>query len=104
MFDSQEALDSFDNTEFWYVDRAVAMAEKDAALPFRQEEKWWLPVPRAPAEGLSVEGRKHLQHQRDSVNQILKAALAINAQVLSEMEVPQVYWEALPKVHIKPCF
>lgn len=92
-----EALDSFDNTEFWYVDRAVAMAEKDGALPFRQEEKWWLPVPRAPAEGLSVEGRKHLQHQRDSVNQILKAALAINAQVLSEMEVPQVYWEALPK-------
>lgn len=91
------ALESFEEPEFWYVDRAVAMAEKDGALPLRQEEKWWLPVPRVPAEGLSVEGRKHLQHQRDSVNQILKAALAINAQVLSEMEVPLVYWEALPK-------
>ncbi|KAI5073366.1 hypothetical protein GOP47_0011379 [Adiantum capillus-veneris] len=92
-----EGLDSFEDTEFWYIDRAVAMAEKDGALPFRHEEKWWLPVPRVPAGGLSVEGRKQLQHQRDSVNQILKAALAINAQVLSEMEVPSVYWEALPK-------
>eukprot|EP00250_Pteridium_aquilinum_P017961 c23867_g1_i1 orf=186-2084(+) len=92
-----ETLDGFDDTEFWYVDRAVAMAEKDGVLPFRQEEKWWLPIPRVPAEGLSVEGRRHLQHQRDSVNQILKAALAINAQVLSEMEVPLLYWEALPK-------
>lgn len=92
-----EALDSFEQTEFWYIDRALAMAEKDGSLPFRQEEKWWLPSPRVPTDGLSMDARKHLQHQRDSINQILKAALAINAQVLSEMEVPTVYWEALPK-------
>ncbi|MCO5607528.1 hypothetical protein L7F22_061725 [Adiantum nelumboides] len=92
-----EVLDSFEDTEFWYIDRAVAMAEKDGALPIRHEEKWWLPIPRVPPEGLSFEGRKQLQHQRDGVNQILKAALAINAQVLSEMDVPLVYWEALPK-------
>lgn len=73
------------------------MAEKDGNLLQRQEEKWWLPTPRVPSDGLSVDGRKHLQHQRESINQILKAALAINAQVVSEMEVPNVYWDALPK-------
>jgi hypothetical protein len=32
------------------------------------------------------------------VNQVLKAAMAINAQVLSEMEIPESYIESLPKV------
>lgn len=73
------------------------MAEKDGNLK-RQEEKWWLPTPRVPQGGLSHDARKQLQQQRESINQILKAALAINAQVLSEMEVPNVYWDALPKV------
>jgi hypothetical protein len=31
------------------------------------------------------------------VNQVLKAAMAINAQVLSEMEIPESYLESLPK-------
>ena len=90
----QEALDSFRSTEFWYI------GEKDGdQAPRRQEEKWWLPTPRVPAYGLSADARKHLQHQRGSVNQILKAALAINAQVLSDIEIPSVYWEGLPKVY-----
>ncbi|KAH7433591.1 hypothetical protein KP509_07G076300 [Ceratopteris richardii] len=92
-----ETLDSFGDTEFWYIDRAVAMAEKDGVLPFRQEEKWWLPVPRVPAGGLPAETRRHLQHHRDNVNQVLKAVLATNAQVLSDMEVPEIYRDSLPK-------
>lgn len=92
-----DALDSFSHTEFWYVDRAMGMAEKDGNLLHRQEEKWWLPTPRVPSNGLCMEARKHLQHQKECISQILKAALAINAQVLSEMEVPAVYWDALPK-------
>lgn len=42
--------------------------------------------------------RKFLQYQKDCVNQVLKAAMAINAQVLSEMEIPENYIETLPKV------
>ena len=95
---TQEALDSFHDTEFWYLDRARAMTEKDSRLLQRQEEKWWLPAPRVPVDGLSEEARKHLLHQKKSVSEVLKAVLAINAQVLSEVEVPTVYWDALPKV------
>lgn len=32
------------------------------------------------------------------MNQVLKAAMAINAQILSEMEIPENYIESLPKV------
>lgn len=35
------------------------------------------------------------------MNQVLKAAMAINAQVLSEMEIPESYIESLPKVYIQ---
>jgi hypothetical protein len=35
------------------------------------------------------------------VNQVLKAAMAINAQILSEMEIPENYIESLPKVRRK---
>jgi hypothetical protein len=91
----QETLDSFRTKEFQY------RGEKDGAqAPQRQEEKWWLPTPSVPAGGLSADARKHLEHQKGSVNQILKAALAINAQVLSDIEVPSVYWDGLPKVYI----
>ncbi|KAH7292258.1 hypothetical protein KP509_29G059900 [Ceratopteris richardii] len=88
-----DSLDSFTEPEFWY-DRET---QKDGDVQKRQEEKWWLPTPRVPADGLSEEARKQLQHQRENINQILKAALAINALVLSEMEVPSIYWDALPK-------
>lgn len=45
--------------------------------------------------------RKFLQYQKDCVNQVLKAAMAINAQTLSEMEIPENYIDSLPKVKIK---
>ncbi|XP_022846622.1 rop guanine nucleotide exchange factor 7-like isoform X2 [Olea europaea var. sylvestris] len=97
-----EILDSFENSEFWYVDHGISAPETNGASSFRmplphQEEKWWLPVPRVPTGGLSEEARKRLQHSRDCTNQILKAALAINTSALAEMDIPDAYLEALPK-------
>ncbi|KAI5084176.1 hypothetical protein GOP47_0000345 [Adiantum capillus-veneris] len=93
-----ETLDSFVETEFWYVDQGILMAEDSNQVPLqRQEEKWWLPTPKVPMNGLSEDGKKRLQHQRECINQVLKAAVAINTQVLAEMEIPDVYWDALPK-------
>ncbi|KAJ7562364.1 hypothetical protein O6H91_03G066300 [Diphasiastrum complanatum] len=96
-----DTLDSFTDTEFWYSDKANAAFEANqenirTSLP-RQEEKWWLPTPILHVGGLSDESRKRLQQQREATSQILKAAMAINAQVLSEMEVPDAYIECLPK-------
>jgi hypothetical protein len=103
-------IDGFKETEFWYVDRGIMV--EDSGGPFsssssscsrpsvRQEEKWWLPCPRVPPKGLSEEGRRKLQQGRDCANQILKAAMAINSDVLAEMEIPEVYLETLPKVNI----
>lgn len=99
----QEVLDSFINTEFWYVDQGILAPDADGSSSFRralqrQEEKWWLPVPRVPPGGLHEDSRKQLQHRRDCTNQILKAAMAINSIALADMEVPESYVEALPKV------
>lgn len=101
-------LDGFKETEFWYVERGISVPEADARDPFqnsmcsgrpsvRQEDKWWLPCPKVPTNGLSVEERKRLQQCRDCTNQILKAAVAINGSVLAEMEIPNAYLETLPK-------
>ncbi|KAK1409416.1 hypothetical protein QVD17_35942 [Tagetes erecta] len=95
-------LDSFTNTEFWYVDKGITTPEPDGLASFhkalqRQQDKWWLPVPRVPAGGLDEKARKRLKHTRESANQILKAAMAINSVCLSEMEVPESYLESLPK-------
>ncbi|RWW04368.1 hypothetical protein GW17_00032414, partial [Ensete ventricosum] len=89
-------LEGFRDTEFWYVDRGIMVADADeygsGSYPpsssgrpsLRQEEKWWLPVPRVPPNGLSKEARKRLQQSRDCANQILKAAMAINRQSILE--------------------
>ncbi|PHT70461.1 hypothetical protein T459_25565 [Capsicum annuum] len=97
-----EILDSFRSTKFWYVDKGILAPESDGSSCFRnplprQEEKWWLPVPRVPPGGLSENARRELQHRRDCTNQILKAAMAINSNSLAEMEVPESYLEGLPK-------
>lgn len=92
-----EVLEKFKETEFWYEDRSKADSSKEKGNQLRQEHKWWLPTPKIPHGGLSENTRKLLLNQRDSLKQILKAAMAINAQVLSEMEIPDVYLESLPK-------
>ena len=93
----QGYLDNFkDQKEFWYVSRDADESEKGNAK--RKDDKWWLPTVKVPPDGLSEVSKRWLLFQKDSVNQVLKAAMAINAQVLMEMEVPEVYIESLPKV------
>lgn len=97
-----DILDSFEDTEFWYVDQGILASEGDGSSSFqrvvqRQEEKWWLPVPRVPPCGLHENSRKQLQHKRDCTNQILKAVMAINSITLADMEVPESYLDSLPK-------
>ncbi|EPS70166.1 hypothetical protein M569_04593, partial [Genlisea aurea] len=90
-----DCLDNFKGqNEFHYVSRD----ENDESATNRNGvEKWWIPVPQVPADGLSEGTRKWIQSQKDSVSQVLKAAMAINAQVLAEMEVPETYIDSLPK-------
>lgn len=96
-------MDSFEDSEFWYVDQGIVTPNVKGSSSLRkplpsQEDKWWLPVPRVPPGGLSEDSRKMLQHRRDCTNQILKAAMAINSATLAEMDIPDSYLEALPKV------
>ncbi|XP_021862892.1 rop guanine nucleotide exchange factor 12-like [Spinacia oleracea] len=89
-----DCLDNFkDQNEFYYVAKDADEAEKGS----KRDDKWWLPTVKVPTNGLSEVTKKWLQFQKDSVNQVLKAAMAINAQVLSEMEIPENYIESLPK-------
>ncbi|GER57239.1 Rop guanine nucleotide exchange factor [Striga asiatica] len=91
-----EILDSFESPEFWYVDKGEGSASFRKLLN-RKPDKWWLPVPRVPTGGLSEAARKMVRRKRESTNQILKAAAAINDSVLAEMDAPDSYFEALPK-------
>ncbi|MCE0481623.1 hypothetical protein HAX54_039500 [Datura stramonium] len=89
-----DCLDNFkDAKEFWYVSRDADESEKGV----QRNDKWWLPTIKVPPEGLSDASRRWLQYQKDCVNQVLKASMAINAQILAEMEVPENYIESLPK-------
>ncbi|PHT66711.1 Rop guanine nucleotide exchange factor 14 [Capsicum annuum] len=84
-----ETLDSMVNTEFWYTE-VSSRAEGN-------NTKWSLPSPKVSVAGLSDIERKKLLNQQKLVNQIFKAAKAINENVLSEMAVPTVIKDALPK-------
>ncbi|XP_023769952.2 rho guanine nucleotide exchange factor 8 [Lactuca sativa] len=89
-----DCLDNFkDEKEFWYVAKDADESEKGV----QRLDRWWLPSVKVPEGGLSDETRKWMQHQKECCNQVLKASMAINAQVLSEMEIPETYIETLPK-------
>ncbi|GMH02933.1 hypothetical protein Nepgr_004772 [Nepenthes gracilis] len=99
-------LDGFRDTDFSYVDGGIVAPKADdydayplysGRLSVRQEDKWWLPCPKVPPNGLAEDVRKKLQHCRECTNQILKAAVSINGSVLAEMEIPSAYLESLPK-------
>lgn len=95
--DKKDSLDNFkDQNEFYYVSKDAPDSEKGSTK--RADDKWWLPTVKVPANGLPEKSRKFLQYQKDCVNQVLKAAMAINSQVISEMEIPENYIESLPKV------
>lgn len=102
-------LDGFSDSEFYYVDRGVilscdddpdttSVASSSGRPSVRQQEKWWLPFPKVPPNGLSEDARKKLQQCKECTSQILKAAMAINSSLLAEMEIPNVYFQSLPKV------
>ncbi|ANM59537.1 RHO guanyl-nucleotide exchange factor 2 [Arabidopsis thaliana] len=100
-----EALDSFQKTEFWYAEEgSLSMKSTRSAtgsfrkvIVQRKEEKWWLPIPLVPLQGLSEKARKQLKSKRESTNQIHKAAMAINSSILGEMDIPDSYMATLPK-------
>ncbi|KAL0415222.1 UNVERIFIED_CONTAM: Rho guanine nucleotide exchange factor 8 [Sesamum latifolium] len=78
-----DSLDNFkDQHEFYYTKSKDDDHSKKGQA--RNDDKWWIPTPKVPP-------------MKDSVTQVLKAAMAINAQVLTEMQIPENYIEALPK-------
>ncbi|GMI73155.1 MATERNAL EFFECT EMBRYO ARREST 64, ROP (rho of plants) guanine nucleotide exchange factor 12 [Hibiscus trionum] len=88
-----DCLDAFkDQTEFYYLSKDAPDSERR-----RRDDKWWLPTVKVPQDGLSEAARRNLQVQKECVTQVLKAAMAINAQLLSEMDIPESYIESLPK-------
>jgi hypothetical protein len=101
----QDILESFRDSEFWYVDQGICAPDCDSSASLRRttfhrrDDKWWLPVPRLPPGGLRDATRRQVEHRRDCANQILKAAMAINSNALAEMDVPESYLDSLPKVH-----
>ena len=98
----QGYLDNFKGqNEFWYASRDDNDNDNEEGQNRknqRKDDKWWLPTVKVPEKGLSEISRKWLKHQKELVHQVLKAAMAINAQVLTEMSVPDSYTESLPKV------
>ncbi|KAK7294205.1 hypothetical protein RJT34_17091 [Clitoria ternatea] len=91
-----DVLDNFkDQNEFYYVSKDSN--DDDGGKRKNDDNKWWLPTPKVPPEGLSESARRFVQYQKDCVNQVLKAAMAINAQTISEIEIPESYIDSLPK-------
>ncbi|XP_066309956.1 rho guanine nucleotide exchange factor 8-like isoform X2 [Miscanthus floridulus] len=88
-------LDNFkERNEFWYVKRDSCSESENEE---RSDEKWWIPIVKVPPGGLSPTSRGWLLHQKELVNQVLKAAMAINANCLMEMSIPDTYIDTLPK-------
>eukprot|EP00249_Psilotum_nudum_P003129 c16451_g1_i2 orf=119-1315(+) len=52
-----ESLESFTETEFWYADQGIVMADEDnqhgVTFSSQRQEEWWLPSPKVPINGLS---------------------------------------------------
>ncbi|MBA0555169.1 hypothetical protein Golob_014224 [Gossypium lobatum] len=89
-----DTLDNFgEEQEFWYVSKNDDPENESS----RREGKWWHPKVKVPPNGLSETSRKWLLSEKEAVSQVLKAAMAINASVLSEIEVPESYIDSLPK-------
>ncbi|OEL22457.1 Rho guanine nucleotide exchange factor 8 [Dichanthelium oligosanthes] len=90
-------LDNFkDRNEFWYVKRD-SCSESENEGSQRSDEKWWIPIVKVPPAGLPPASRGWILHQKELVNQVLKAAMAINANCLMEMSIPDTYIDTLPK-------
>ncbi|KAE8682839.1 Rop guanine nucleotide exchange factor 9 [Hibiscus syriacus] len=89
-----ETLNNFgQEKEFWYVSKNDVDGEESG----QREDKWWHPIVKVPENGLSEKQLQWLHYQKESVNQVLKAAMNINAEVLSEIKIPESYIDSLPK-------
>ncbi|KAG2242705.1 hypothetical protein Bca52824_095448 [Brassica carinata] len=82
-----EILDSFQETEFWYVDQGIMahlISSRSGRIIFSKifsEARRQMVATGSTVSpgGLQDKSRKQLQHKRDCTNQILKAAMAINS-------------------------
>ncbi|XP_051116476.1 rho guanine nucleotide exchange factor 8-like [Andrographis paniculata] len=92
-----DCLDNFKGQTIFYYPSKHDEESQKGTPPTRQDDKWWIPKPKVPSNGLSDAGRSWLLNQKDAATQVLKAAMAINAQTLTEMEIPESYIESLPK-------
>nr|F4J1G1.1 RecName: Full=Rop guanine nucleotide exchange factor 13; Short=AtRopGEF13; AltName: Full=Phytochrome interacting RopGEF 2; AltName: Full=Rho of plants guanine nucleotide exchange factor 13 [Arabidopsis thaliana] len=91
-----DCLDKFkDQDEFYYV--TPGSPESENSNSTRNDDKWWLPIVKVPPKGLSETLKRFLLSQRECVCQVLNSAMAINSQVLTEMEIPESYIDSLPK-------
>uniref|UniRef100_A0A0D3AD73 PRONE domain-containing protein n=1 Tax=Brassica oleracea var. oleracea TaxID=109376 RepID=A0A0D3AD73_BRAOL len=91
-----DCLDSFkDQDEFYYI--TTDSPESLTSNSTRNDDKWWLPTVKVPPTGLSETSKTFLLSQRECVSQVLESAMAINAEVLSQMEIPESYIDSLPK-------
>ncbi|WZZ29016.1 hypothetical protein YC2023_012417 [Brassica napus] len=89
-------LDSFkDQDEFYYI--TTDSPESLTSNSTRNDDKWWLPTVKVPPTGLSETSKTFLLSQKECVSQVLESAMAINAEVLSQMEIPESYIDSLPK-------
>lgn len=93
----KDILDKFEGEqEFKYVSRDANESQRG----FQRSDKWWLPTVKVPPGGLSEGSKRFLQKQKKAVDQVLKAAMAINSQALNDMHIPDSYIESLPKVEM----
>jgi hypothetical protein len=84
-----DTLDTLVDQEFSYRSGIKGASEQDS---------WWRPKAIVPAGGLSSEALRKLKGQKEVVTNIYAVAMAINAQTLAEMAIPEQYWDSLPKV------
>ncbi|XP_018513540.1 rop guanine nucleotide exchange factor 13-like [Brassica rapa] len=91
-----DCLHSFkDQDEFYYI--TTDSPESLTSNSTRNDDKWWLPTVKVPPTGLSETSKTFLLSQKECVSQVLESAMAINAEVLSQMEIPESYIDSLPK-------
>ncbi|KAJ4886611.1 Rop guanine nucleotide exchange factor 13 [Raphanus sativus] len=91
-----DCLDRFkDQDEFYYI--TTDSPESLTSNSTRNDDKWWLPTVKVPPAGLSETSKTFLLSQKECVSQVLDSAMAINAEVLSQMEIPESYIDSLPK-------
>lgn len=83
------------DSEFWYAE--VGSRDDGQSKSVGQSKRWYNPNPQIPQSGLSDAERKKLLDGGKLVNQIFKAATAINENVLYEMPVPSIITDSLPK-------